>query len=285
MNEASKRVDKTIYGKAYLVGAGPGDPDLLTVKAAKAIQSADVIVYDNLVSKEIRNTFPSQVEAIYVGKMKGQHSRSQDEINELMAHLATDGRNVCRVKGGDAFIFGRGGEEMLFLSRKGIQVQVIPGITAASGCTAYAGIPLTHRGLAQGCTFITAHANTDLEIEWRSLAKLNQTIVVYMGLSKTRLITEELISAGLNRETPVAIIENGCTAKQRNIVGKLYQLTDLKEEFDLLSPSLIVIGQVVDVYDELNWLSWLSGSHCFSEYKAPAYINCCAPVTTLPKSA
>lgn len=285
MKMTNKRAKTTSCGVVYLVGAGPGDPELLTIKAAKVIQSADSIVYDNLVSKEIRDSFPAHADVIYVGKMKGKHSYSQDEINQLMADLALGGKNVCRVKGGDAFVFGRGGEEMLHLSKKGIRVQVVPGITAASGCTTYAGIPLTHRGVAQGCTFITAHANSNLDIEWRSLANLNQTLVIYMGLSKTRLISEELIKAGLDRETPVAIIENGCTPTQRNIVGKLHQLTELKQEFNLSSPSLIVIGQVVKIYDELKWLTWLSGNQYSPEFKQPDHITSCASLTLLRKTA
>lgn len=252
-----KSLNKEI-GTVTLVGAGPGDPELLTIKALRAIESAEVIVYDNLVSQPIRELFPSTAETLYVGKTKGCHSKTQDEINQLMVELTLSGKNVCRVKGGDAFVFGRGGEEMLLLSQKGIQVSTIPGITAASGCTTYAEIPLTHRGLTQGCTFITAHADKKLDVQWQALAQLNQTIVVYMGLSKTELIRQKLIEHGMSADTPVALIENGCSSDQRNILGTLDQLSELKHQHDVQSPALIVIGQVVSVAEQMQWLHQLN---------------------------
>ncbi|MCK6265453.1 uroporphyrinogen-III C-methyltransferase [Vibrio sp. ZSDE26] len=242
------------YGVVTLVSAGPGDPELLTIKAAKAIEHAEVIVFDNLVSKEIRTTFPTHAEHIYVGKKKGRHSRTQNEINQLMVQLATQGKNICRVKGGDAFVFGRGSEEMLFLAQNGIRVDVVPGITAASGCSTYSQIPLTHRGISQGCTFITAHADKELGIKWEALASLNQTLVIYMGLSKTDMICQKLLAAGMKAETPIAFIEKGCTQEHRTIIGKLTQLTELKVQHDIQSPALIVIGQVVAVSEQMQWL-------------------------------
>ncbi|MGF1695868.1 uroporphyrinogen-III C-methyltransferase [Vibrio lamellibrachiae] len=248
------KINSKQYGVVTLVSAGPGDPELLTIKAAKAINNAEVIVFDNLVSKEIRATFPDHVEKIYVGKKKGSHSRTQDEINQLMIELATHGKSICRVKGGDAFIFGRGSEEMLLLAQKGIRVDVIPGITAASGCSTYSQIPLTHRGIAQGCTFITAHADKKLTIKWEALASLKQTLVIYMGLSQTDMISQQLLSAGMDKNTPIAFIEKGCTQEQRTVIGTLNQLTELKEQHNIQSPALIVIGQVVSISEKMQWL-------------------------------
>jgi uroporphyrin-III C-methyltransferase len=246
------------YGVVTLVGAGPGDPDLLTVKAVRVIKQAKFIVYDNLVSEEIQALFPANAKRLYVGKAKGMHSSTQDEINNILIKYASAGVNVCRIKGGDSFVFGRGGEEMLLLAQKGISVDVVPGITAASGCTTYSQIPLTHRGLAQGCTFITAHADKKLDINWSALATLNQTLVIYMGLSKTDLITEQLIQGGMDPETPVAFLENGCTPKQRTFTGQLKELTQLKQDHDIQSPALIVIGKVVSVASQMQWLEQLS---------------------------
>ncbi|UUM31954.1 uroporphyrinogen-III C-methyltransferase [Vibrio japonicus] len=248
----------TQTGIVTLVGAGPGDPDLLTVKAARAIGQAKLIVFDNLVSEEIRSLFPDTATKLYVGKAKGNHSLTQDEINQLMIRYAQSGVDVCRVKGGDAFVFGRGGEEMLLLAKKGISVEVIPGITAASGCSTYANIPLTHRGLAQGCTFITAHADKELTANWSALATLNQTLVIYMGLSKTEMISDALIANGMDANTPVAFIENGCTQNQRVFTGRLAELTLIKEQNQIQSPALIVIGEVVTVANQMHWLEQLS---------------------------
>lgn len=241
-------------GKVILVGAGPGDPNLLTLGALNAMQSADVIVYDNLVSHEIRALFPADTVKKYVGKAKGQHSSTQEEINQILIETAKQGQTVCRVKGGDSFVFGRGGEEMLCLAKNGIKVNVVPGITAASGCTSYSNIPLTHRGLAQGCTYITAHAEKDLEIQWSALAQLNQTLVIYMGVSKVELISNNLIKAGMSSSTPVALIEKGCCPEQRTFTGRLDELAQLKEQHQVRSPALIVIGEVVSVAEQMKRL-------------------------------
>lgn len=244
-----------IFGKVTLVGAGPGDPDLLTVKALRCIEQSDVIIFDNLVSSEIRALFPAHSEALYVGKAKGAHSSTQDEINQLLIEKAQQGLNVCRLKGGDAFVFGRGSEEMLVLKGADIKVEIIPGITAAAGCSSYAGIPLTHRGLAQGCTFVTAHAEKELDIQWQALAKMNHTLVFYMGLSKVQLIETELQHAGLDKNTPVALIENGCCPEQRVITGTLAQLAALVTQHQVQSPALIMVGKVVSLSQQLQWLS------------------------------
>lgn len=248
----------TSLGIVTLVGAGPGDPELLTVKAVKAIAQAELIVFDNLVSQEIRATFPDHTCTYFVGKAKGHHSATQDDINQLLIDYALQGKNVCRIKGGDSFVFGRGSEEMLLLAKKGIHVDVIPGITAASGCSTYAHIPLTHRGLSQGCTFITAHADKQLDLNWPALAKLNQTLVIYMGLSKTEMISTNLIAGGMEAKTPVAFIENGCTPLQRTIIGELSELDHLKSNNNIQSPALIVIGKVVSISQQMRWLEQLT---------------------------
>ncbi|MDV7104004.1 uroporphyrinogen-III C-methyltransferase [Vibrio sp. TH_r3] len=245
-------------GIVTLVGAGPGDPDLLTVKAAKAIEQAELIIFDNLVSQEIRATFPAHADTLYVGKAKGHHSATQDDINQQLVDYALQGKNVCRIKGGDSFVFGRGGEEMLLLAKKGIHVDVIPGITAASGCTTYAQIPLTHRGLAQGCTFITAHADKKLDLNWSALANLNQTLVIYMGLSKCQMISDKLIQGGMVSNTPVAFIENGSTPQQRIFIGELNELEQIKQLNQIQSPALIVVGKVVSVAKQMQWLTQLA---------------------------
>ncbi|WP_051484657.1 uroporphyrinogen-III C-methyltransferase [Shewanella waksmanii] len=250
---SSKETTSTAKGCVSLVGAGPGDPDLLTVKALRCIEQADLIIYDRLVSAEICALFPSTTPALYVGKAKNRHSVEQSRINELLVEKALQGKNICRLKGGDAFVFGRGGEEVLSLKQQGIDVQIIPGITAGAGCTAYAGIPLTHRGVSQGCTFVTAHAETDLQVNWQGLALLDHTLVFYMGLSKSEMISTELQSAGLDGQTPVALIERGCTTQQRIVSGQLSQLPQLVTQHQLQSPTLIVVGKVVDLAQQLSW--------------------------------
>lgn len=240
-------------GHVSLVGAGPGDPDLLTIKALRCIENSDVVVYDRLVSKEIIGLIPEGVELVYVGKAKGKHSVPQSETNQLLIELASRGKRICRLKGGDSFVFGRGGEEMLELHREGISVEVVPGITAASGCTSYAGIPLTHRGLSQGATFVTAHAEKELSINWQALASLNHTLVFYMGLSKVGQIARSLSQHGLSTSTPVAIIENGCTPQQRVFTADLHSIEATVQGEGVKSPALVVVGEVVTLADELNW--------------------------------
>jgi uroporphyrin-III C-methyltransferase len=239
-------------GKVFLVGAGPGDAELLTVKALRIIQSADVIFYDYLVSAEIRALFPKNTPAIYVGKAKNQHSIAQDDLNQLLVQQALSGLTVCRIKGGDPFVFGRGGEELMELRAAGIESEVVPGITSASGCSTYADIPLTHRGISQGCTFVTGHAEKSLDVNWSALAQLNHTLVFYMGLSRAGDITRELLNAGINVNTPVAIIENGCRKNQRNIVTELHDLPDAVLREQVQSPALIIVGQVVNLKAELE---------------------------------
>lgn len=253
-------------GKVWLVGAGPGDPDLLTLKALRAIEQADVILYDNLVSQKIRDLFPVKTPAFYVGKKKDSHSVAQHELNELLVVKASQGLRVCRLKGGDAFVFGRGGEEMLRLKQSGIEVELVPGITAAAGCSSYAGIPLTHRGVSQGCTFVTAHAEKELDINWGSLAGLGHTLVFYMGLSKAAMISEKLVFAGLSENTPAALIENGCCPQQRVITGQLHQLAEMVEREQVQSPALIIVGSVVNLADQLSWFAAVNSSEASVDF-------------------
>ena len=244
-------------GKVFLVGAGPGDPDLLTVKALRTIQSADLILFDNLVSEEIRQLFPEATPCRYVGKAKEKHSIPQKHLNQLLIDEAQQGKIICRLKGGDPFVFGRGSEEMLSLHKAGIAAEVIPGITAASGCTSYAGIPLTHRGISQSCTFVTAHGETALNINWQALAQQQNTLVFYMGLGHCEEIREQLTLAGMSIDTPAALIERGTQMQQRVITGSLKQLPALARQHQLQSPTLIVVGEVVSLAKELQWFSQL----------------------------
>lgn len=241
--------------RVYLVGAGPGDPDLLTVKALRLLQTADVVVYDRLVSPEILSLIPTGVTRIAVGKMPGHHCVPQENINELLASLAAPGRIVVRLKGGDPYIFGRGSEEALYLLRRGVGFEVVPGITAAAACSAYAGIPLTHRGLARGVRFVTGHFkdNETLELDWDGLADPETTLVVYMGLAHARQISERLIAAGLPADTPAAAVQEGTTPRQRRVVSTLGELATAAEAAGLSSPVILIIGRVVELADALNW--------------------------------
>lgn len=239
--------------KVYLVGTGPGDPDLLTVKALRLIQNADVVIYDRLVSEGILEQIPAGVSKIYVGKKTGNHTLPQDEINQLLLNLADTKRSIVRLKGGDPFIFGRGSEEALLLAQNGVKFEIVPGITAASACTTYAGIPLTHRGFSQGVQIVTGHSQADqpLELDWASLADANKTIVVYMGFANRELISNKLIEAGLDKNTPAAAIQNGTTVKQKSILTTLEKLAE--DTSMLQAPVIFVIGKVVSLANQLNW--------------------------------
>lgn len=241
----------------YLVGAGPGDPELLTVKAQRLLQQADVVVYDRLVSPEVLAIVPQGVARICVGKGPGNHSAEQQEINRLLASLASRRRRVVRLKGGDPFVFGRGSEEARHLARHGIAFEVVPGLTAAAACAAYAGIPLTHRGLATGVHFVTGHRhnNEPLDIAWDQLADTQNTIVVYMGLANVNEICAALIAAGLPGATPAAAIENGTTPAQRRCITTLAELPTKITALHFAPPVLFVIGKVVALAHELDWFS------------------------------
>ncbi|UQN43555.1 uroporphyrinogen-III C-methyltransferase [Agarivorans sp. B2Z047] len=248
-------------GMVDLVGAGPGDPELLTLKALRSIEQADLVLYDRLVSEEILALIPSNTKAIYVGKAKANHCIPQEQLNLYMVDKAKQGLRICRLKGGDPFVFGRGSEELSVLHEHDVPARVIPGITAASGCTSYAGIPLTHRGLATGCSFITGHKqNGKLDIDWAQLAQLDHTLVFYMGLSSLPEISQQLQRFGKSAKTPAALIEKGCQSDQRVVTGQLDQLPTLASEHQLQSPTLIVIGEVVSLREQLNWLSKLDAN-------------------------
>ncbi len=232
----------------YLVGAGPGDPELLTVKATRVLGRADAVVFDRLVGARIMDLVPTGAMRVYVGKANQAHHLSQDEINDLLVRLARPGRVVVRLKGGDPFIFGRGSEEAAYLARHDVPFEVIPGITAASGCAAAAGIPLTHRGLASGVRFLTGHcrAGAGLDLNWASLADPDTTLVVYMGLANLGEIAGRLIAAGLPPDTPAAAIASGTTEQQRLCRSHLADLAVQVAEHELEAPVLVVIGKVVD---------------------------------------
>jgi uroporphyrin-III C-methyltransferase/precorrin-2 dehydrogenase/sirohydrochlorin ferrochelatase len=244
----------TETGNVALIGCGPGDPDLLTFRALRLMQQADVVLYDRLVAPEIVDLARKDAERIYVGKKRDQHTLQQESINDLLIRLAKDGKRVVRLKGGDPFIFGRGGEEIQSLSSEGISFQVVPGITAASGCASYAGIPLTHRDYAQSCQFVTGHLKDgSVDLDWKSLVHENQTVVIYMGLVGLRNICEELIAHGMSKNMPVALIQQGTTIDQEVLIGTLETLPDLADNETIKPPTLIIIGEVVTLHETQSW--------------------------------
>ena len=247
--------DNTItQGEVYLVGAGPGDPDLLTFRALRLMQQADVVLHDRLVSQPILEMVRRDAERIYVGKERSYHAVRQERINELLVQLAQQGRRVLRLKGGDPFIFGRGGEEIETLAENNIPFQVVPGITAATGCASYSGIPLTHRNYAQSCTFVTGNfKDGTISLNWKSLAAENQTIVFYMGLKSLPRICSELIAHGLADDMPAAIVQQGTTRHQRVLIATIKDLPTLTEDKHILPPTLIIVGRVVELHDKLTW--------------------------------
>jgi uroporphyrin-III C-methyltransferase/precorrin-2 dehydrogenase/sirohydrochlorin ferrochelatase len=246
--------DNIRHGEVYLVGAGPGDPDLLTFRALRLMQKADVVVYDNLVAKPILEMTRRDAERIYVGKKRSDHTLRQEEINELLVSQAKEGKRVLRLKGGDPFIFGRGGEEIETLSAQGIPFQVVPGITAASGVASYAGIPLTHRDHAQSCIFVTGHLKDGtMNLDWEQLTRPRQTVVVYMGLHGLETLCAKLIEHGLPSSTPIAIVQQGTTQNQRVVTGTLATLPKAQEVEQLHAPTLIIVGGVVTLREKLSW--------------------------------
>ena len=244
-------------GTVYLVGAGPGDAELLTLRAARLIAAADVLVYDYLVAPAILDLARDDAEKIFAGKRRGNHAMPQEELNLLLVKLARQNKIVVRLKGGDPYIFGRGGEEVETLATHGVPFEVTPGITAASGVAAYAGIPLTHRDYAQACVFVTGHLKGDAEdsvaLDWPGLARKKQTIVIYMGLVGLPTLCAKLIEHGLPADWPAAIVQQGTTPNQRTVVGTLATLPDLAAKAKLQAPTLIIVGEVVKLHGRLAW--------------------------------
>ncbi|MBA4177674.1 MAG: uroporphyrinogen-III C-methyltransferase [Leptothrix sp. (in: Bacteria)] len=245
---------RAVQGKVYLVGAGPGDAELLTLRAARLLAQADVVVYDHLVGADVLALIGPAASRLYVGKERSHHSLPQEGINELLVRLAREGRTVVRLKGGDPFVFGRGGEELQVLAAEGIPFEVVPGITAACGVASYAGIPLTHRDYAQSCTFVTGHLKDgSCDLDWPALARARQTVVIYMGLSGLATICERLVENGLPESWPAAVVAQGTLPGQRVVCATLGTLAEAVARVGLQSPALTIVGEVVRLRDELAW--------------------------------
>lgn len=257
-------VDASHPGEVVLVGAGPGDPGLLTLRALRALQNADVVLYDRLVSEEIVDLARRDAERIYVGKAPGRAHVSQEGINDLLVKLAQQGKRVCRLKGGDPFIFGRGGEELEALAAAGIRFEVVPGVTAAAGCAAYAGIPLTHRDYAQSLTFVTGHCKGETDkVDWDLLARPGQTVVFYMGLSHLENIVSRLRERGVPADRAAAIVEQGTQCGQRVVTGTLEDLAHKAREARIESPALLIVGEVTRLHDSLRWFNSATRADAF----------------------
>ena len=264
VDKAKKALEKSLEekvmlektGEVYLVGAGPGDPELLSFKALRLMQKADIVIYDRLVSRPIMNLIRQDAEKIYVGKQRADHTMPQENINQLLARLALEGKKVLRLKGGDPFIFGRGGEEIESLIKDDIPFQIVPGITAASGCASYAGIPLTHRDYSQACIFVTGHLRDGtVNLNWKMLAHEKQTLIFYMGMHGSKIICEELVKHGLKKQTPAALIVKGTTEDQEVIIGDLESMPEIILKNKIIPPTLLIIGDVVKLHNKLKWFN------------------------------
>ncbi len=256
----STPVDPLPKGRVFLVGAGPGDPELLTLRAARLLAAADAVVYDHLIGPDVLALARPDAQRVYVGKQRSLHATAQEDINALLVRLARDGNSVVRLKGGDPFIFGRGGEELQALAAAGVPFEVVPGITAASGVASFAGIPLTHRDVAQRCTFVTGHLKDgSCDLDWAGLARPRQTVVIYMGLAGLATIAAQLIAHGLPADWPAAVISKGTLPQQRVITATLATLAEEAARAGLSSPSLTIVGQVVRLREQLAWFEALAG--------------------------
>jgi uroporphyrin-III C-methyltransferase/precorrin-2 dehydrogenase/sirohydrochlorin ferrochelatase len=254
LSAAQADQDIAPQGEVYLVGSGPGDPDLLTFKALRLMQRADVVLHDRLVPDGVLELVRRDADRIYVGKKQGDHSMRQEDISLTLVRLAQEGKRVLRLKGGDPFMFGRGGEEIEMLASEGVSFQVVPGISAGNGCAAYAGIPLTHRDHAQACVFVTGHTKDGkVDLNWQALIQPNQTVVVYMGLVSLAQVIGELLTHGAQPELPVAIVDKGTRVDQKVVTGTLENIVQKAEEADLTGPAIVIIGSVVALRDQLTW--------------------------------
>jgi uroporphyrin-III C-methyltransferase / precorrin-2 dehydrogenase / sirohydrochlorin ferrochelatase len=246
--------DMTPRGEVYLVGAGPGDPDLVTFRALRLMQKADVVLYDRLIGEGVMNLVRREAERIYVGKRPDDHELPQEEIGALLVRLATEGKRVLRLKGGDPFMFGRGGEEIEALAAHGVPFQVCPGVTAAIGASAYAGIPLTHRDHAQACVFVTGHGKDGkLDLDWTALLQPRQTVAIYMGLRNLEALTKEFVARGASADFPAAVVDNATRLNQKVVVGTLATLAAKARAAELHGPSIVIVGTVVALRDKLDW--------------------------------
>jgi uroporphyrin-III C-methyltransferase/precorrin-2 dehydrogenase/sirohydrochlorin ferrochelatase len=242
------------FGEVYLVGAGPGDPDLLTFRALRLLQQAEVIIYDRLVSEEILDLARRDADLVYVGKERDKHTLPQEDINQMLVRIAKKGKRVLRLKGGDPFIFGRGGEEIETLMEEGIPFQVVPGITAAAGAASYAGIPLTHRDYAQSALFVTGHLKDgSMNLNWNALVQPNQTVIVYMGLLGVKSLCQKLIEHGMAPDKPIALVQQATTANQRVLIADLQTMPQRVDQEDIKPPTLIIVGDVVKLHEKLAW--------------------------------